>query len=146
MMTSKVTLNEFSSANVPDGSRTFPFRPDGFPGDLGSKTKGSVWESFDEIRLTRTDGKKWHAEVVYRSKEGKKVSKNYDGTREEIRKAIQAGKEICRPTSKTNCCAPCTFKNLYSISVFRQPERSRPASVPERKSFSPCSEIECSAS
>ena len=45
------------------------------------------------MKLTRLDAKRWRAEIDYRSKEGKKEHKTYQGTREEIRKDIQADKD-----------------------------------------------------
>jgi len=54
----------------------------------------SGWESFDAMKLTRTDGDKWKAEVDYRTKDGKKEHKTFEGTRDEIRKDIQADKNL----------------------------------------------------
>jgi hypothetical protein len=40
------------------------------------------------------DDKKWRAEIEYRTKDGKKEQKKFEGTREEIRKAIQNDKDL----------------------------------------------------
>jgi membrane-associated protease RseP (regulator of RpoE activity) len=86
-MTSKVKLGERDPAADPQRSGPFP-------DERGLKAGSSFWDSFDEIKLTRTEGKQWRAEVAYRSKDGKKVSKTYSGTREEIRKAIQGERDL----------------------------------------------------
>jgi serine protease Do len=97
-MVCKVTLGEAEHSTTPEKSRVFRLLPDeGLRkvfDEFESKSNDSVWDSFDEIKLTRIDSKHWRAEVEYRSKDGKKVSKAYSGTRDEIRKAIQAEKDM----------------------------------------------------
>jgi hypothetical protein len=94
-----VTLGEREKAAVgmeqPFGFRMIPdeqFRKM-FENGMGRNVP-SGWESFDSMKLTRTDGDKWKADVDYRTKDGKKEHKTFEGTREEIRKDIQADKNL----------------------------------------------------
>lgn len=97
-MSCKVTLGEIERPILSERSNVFRFTPDHRMREMfeeyEAKNPNSVWESFDAIKLTRTEGKNWRAEVEFRSKEGQKVSKVYTGTREEIRKAILAEKDL----------------------------------------------------
>jgi hypothetical protein len=52
------------------------------------------WDSFEALKLTRLDAHHWRAEIEYRSREGKKEHRTFEGTREEIRKDIQAEKDL----------------------------------------------------
>jgi len=54
----------------------------------------SAWDSFDAMKLSRLDGKRWHAEVEFRAKDGKKERKVFEGTREELRKNIMGEKDL----------------------------------------------------
>jgi len=85
-----------ASLDRPFGFRMIPdeqFRKF-FENGLGRGNVPSGWESFDAVKLTRTDGDKWKAEVDYRTKDGKKEHKTFEGTREEIRKDVQADKNL----------------------------------------------------
>jgi serine protease Do len=97
-MDAKVTLGESEHANAPENSHVFRLLPDERLREVfeefESKTDGSVWNSFDEIRLSRIDSKHWKADVQYRAVDGRKVSKSYSGTRDEIRQAIRAEKDV----------------------------------------------------
>jgi membrane-associated protease RseP (regulator of RpoE activity) len=93
-----VTLGERPSVTESENSRTFRLVPDErlrkLFEEFESKDNGTGWESFDAMKLTRMDGKKWHAEIDYRTKDGKKEHKVFEGTREEIRKAIDSEKDL----------------------------------------------------
>ncbi len=52
------------------------------------------WTTFDSMKLSRSEDNKWTAEIEYRTKEGKKDSKKFSGTRQEIRKQIQEEKNL----------------------------------------------------
>ncbi len=52
------------------------------------------WESFDAMKLTRLDDKRWKAEIEYRNKDQKKEHKSFEGTLAEIRKKVQAEKDL----------------------------------------------------
>jgi hypothetical protein len=66
--------------------------------EFEGKNDNAAWESFDALKLTRVDANRWRAEIEFRSKEGKKEHKTFEGTREELRKAIQAEKDL--PTNE----------------------------------------------
>ena len=52
------------------------------------------WSTFDSMALTRLDDNRFRAEIKYRDKEGKVDTRTYEGTREELRKAIQSEKDM----------------------------------------------------
>jgi membrane-associated protease RseP (regulator of RpoE activity) len=58
------------------------------------------WTTFDSMKLSRSDGNKWNAEIEFRTKDGTKESKKFSGTRPEIRKQIQEEKDL--PESEKN--------------------------------------------
>jgi len=58
------------------------------------------WSSFDSMKLTRVDANNWSAEIEFRTKDGKKESKKFSGTRQELRKQIQDEKDL--PESEKN--------------------------------------------
>jgi membrane-associated protease RseP (regulator of RpoE activity) len=58
------------------------------------------WASFDAMKLTRTDANHWTAEIEFRANDGKKESKKFTGTRQEIRKQIQEEKDL--PANERN--------------------------------------------
>ena len=62
--------------------------------EFQSGRNGKAWESFESLNLKRLKGKRWHAEIEYRNKEGKKEHKTFEGTRAELRKAIHAEKDM----------------------------------------------------
>lgn len=101
-MTSKVTLAETKMLPHQDNPRIFRFTPDkrmseAFK-DFDAKTDGSGWKTFDAMKLTRTDDTHWRAEIEYRDTAGKKESRVFTGTREEIRKDIMGAKDL--PTNE----------------------------------------------
>ena len=96
--TCKVMLGERESPNMPEKPNVFRLRPDERLQEIfeefGSTKGGSAWESLDGLKLTRLDTHRLRAEVDYRTKEGKKEHKTFEGTREEIRKDIRASKDL----------------------------------------------------
>jgi len=103
MQSCKVMLGEYESPNAPENPRVFRFQPDDQFREMFEEHEsrnGSSWDLFDAMKLTRLDAKRWHAEIEYRTKEGKKESKTFEGTREEIRKDIQADKNL--PANERN--------------------------------------------
>jgi len=94
----KVVLAERESNNASEKSRVFKLQPgerlqEMFE-EFGSNGSGKGWEDFDAMKLTKLDGKRWRAEIDFRDKDGKKEHKSFEGTREELRKNIQAEKEL----------------------------------------------------
>jgi membrane-associated protease RseP (regulator of RpoE activity) len=96
--TCKVALGERELAAAPDKPRVFKLQPQEREQDLFEEfefgNNGQAWESFDALKLTRLDAKRWRAEIDFRDKEGKKEHKSFEGTREEIRKGIHAEKDM----------------------------------------------------
>jgi len=63
--------------------------PDGRPG-----ASGSEWDSFDSLTLKKLKDNKFRAEVQYLDKEGKTKKHVFEGTREELQKAIESEKDM----------------------------------------------------
>jgi hypothetical protein len=97
-MSCKATLDQADLTKSQDQSRVYRFFPDEriqkMFEDLESKSSNSAWNLFDGIKLTRTDDTHWRAEVEYRNKDGKKDTKVYNGTRDEIRHKIENEKDL----------------------------------------------------
>jgi major membrane immunogen (membrane-anchored lipoprotein) len=97
-MSCNITLDAATHRNAHENDHVYRLFPDGrlhkrFD-NSDAKSGDAAWQMFDAIKLTRQDGKHWRAEVEYRNKDGKKDSKAYTGTRDEIRKAIEAEKDL----------------------------------------------------
>jgi len=92
--TLKVSLGSSPAATAPG----FPAPPPGFhPGGTGSAPqghRGSMWDLFDSITLTRTDDTHFKADVAYKDDKGNVQRKHFDGTRDEIRSKIEAEKDM----------------------------------------------------
>jgi serine protease Do len=56
------------------------------------------WESFDSLMLSRTDKDHFKAEIKYRNEQGKLETRDFQGTRDQIRKDIEAQKDL--PTNE----------------------------------------------
>jgi hypothetical protein len=97
-MTSKVVLGETRASADQDDRRVIRLVPNGNLETLFEETESrngeSGWDAFDAMKLTRTDANHFQASIEYRSRERKKEAKNFSGTREEIRKAIDADKDL----------------------------------------------------
>jgi hypothetical protein len=97
-MACKVALGQRPSSVSLPRRRVFRLSPDEqfreFLDESGLRDDGSAWESFDELKLTRLNGKRWRAEIDYRGKDGKKEHKVFEGTRHEIRKDIHSEKDL----------------------------------------------------
>jgi hypothetical protein len=100
-VSAEVTVGERAASVVPADRPPLGFRlvPDDdqfrkmFEDRMGRNAPSGL-ESFDALRLTRTDGDKWKVEVDYRTGDGKKEHKTFEGTRPEIEKAIRADKNL----------------------------------------------------
>jgi len=97
-MSAKATLAVDPHPEWQNQPRTMRFYPDGdmrrMFEDFDSKADPKFWDTFDALKLTRIDSKQWSAQIDYRTKDGKKETRNYKGTREEIRKSIEAEKDL----------------------------------------------------
>jgi PDZ domain len=94
----KVTLGEHEWPLEQERPRVFRFLPDERLRHMFEETESTgespAWETFDALKLTRLADHRWRAEIEFRSKEGKKVQKQFEGTRAEIRKDIRAEKDL----------------------------------------------------
>jgi len=96
--TLKVALGEHDGVGFHHHPHVFQLIPDDnfrqmlerFESKLGTTS----WETFDAMKLSRLDNNRWRAEIEYRAKDGKKEHKTFEGTREEIRKDIQATNDL----------------------------------------------------
>ena len=52
------------------------------------------WSSFDSLTLSRTDKDHFKAEIKYRDEKGRVETRDFQGTREQIRKDIEAQKDL----------------------------------------------------
>ncbi len=98
--TCKITLGERSAADSSSHPQVYRFRPDeqfqGFFEEHERMNGEHGWNTFDSMKLSRTDEHHWAAEIEYRGKDGKKEARKFSGTRDEIRKAIEADKDLPR--------------------------------------------------
>ena len=110
--TCKVTLGEMQNRNENQGQNqheterpnVFRFHPDQnfqeFFGEFSARNGEEAWSSFEGMNLARLDDKHWSAEITFRNKDGKKETKKFTGTREELRKAIEGEKDM--PANEQN--------------------------------------------
>jgi membrane-associated protease RseP (regulator of RpoE activity) len=86
----KVTLGEHQVAATPEAHRAFrvPLKR------LTPEEREARWSSFDSMTLTRVDKDRFKAEVKYRDDQGKVDSRTFEGSRDEIRKAIDGEKDL----------------------------------------------------
>ena len=86
----------------PDFSRRFnfpmmPFRPDFFTeqDDLG--VDGTEWTDFQSMSISKDADGTYHAKVKYKSEDGSMVNREYTGTRQDVRDAIQSDAALPDP-------------------------------------------------
>jgi hypothetical protein len=97
--TAKATLGDQPPMFQQEGQQEFPrFRPgerirEGFAQFESRKGEPGL-ELVDAIRLTRLDDHRWRAEIDYRTQDGKKEHKAFEGSRDELRKDIQGAKDL----------------------------------------------------
>jgi hypothetical protein len=60
----------------------------------GAKAGGQVKSNFSSMRLESLDGDRFKAEIEYRNDEGDSLKRSFEGTRDEIRKQIEADQEL----------------------------------------------------
>lgn len=64
---------------------------------LGAKDKlerNLGWSTFDSMTVARVDDKRFKTDIKYRNKEGKMETRHFEGTREEIGKALEEEKDL----------------------------------------------------
>ena len=83
---------------ISDGRRVLRFHPEENwrkrIDEIQSKMEDSAWEGFSSMKVSRVADHNWRAEIEFAAKDGKKVNREFTGTREEIRTAIHADKEL----------------------------------------------------
>jgi membrane-associated protease RseP (regulator of RpoE activity) len=77
-------------------TRPMPMMHAGQPATVADEA--ARWESFDSLTLSRTDKDHFKAEIKYRNEQGKLETRDFQGTREQIRKDIEAQKDL--PTNE----------------------------------------------
>lgn len=91
----KVVLGEANTVETPRRHRVL--RPlFGRQGDrkVTPEQEQAQWSTFDSMALTRLDENRFRAEIKYRDQNGKIDSRTYEGTRAELRKAIESEKNM----------------------------------------------------
>jgi len=97
-MASKVILGEYKPTTIREKIRVYRFLPDEplrkMLEEAEAKLEDASWEGFGSMKLTRLADHRWHEEIEFQSKDGKKMTKEFTGTRDEIRTAVLADKEL----------------------------------------------------
>lgn len=112
--TAKAKLGEAEAPAI-ENQRSFRFNPE------GRTSNPKLWEFFDELRLTRTGDHQWKAIIDYRTTDGKKQERTFSGTREEIRKAIDAEKDL-PAEERQHLLRALDFHNPFYEFYFNPPE------------------------
>lgn len=68
--------------------------PHWFTRSTGPNEKESEWESFDSMTIKKLDDNRFQAQIQYLDKEGKVRRQTFEGTRDEVHKAIVAQKDL----------------------------------------------------
>ncbi len=122
----KVELTLGETGSFPPQAGTSPLiRPMprfGGPGPMPSPfgpepPLGIAWQDFDSLSVKRMGENKFHVDVQYAAKEGKSRSFSFEGTPEEIRKAIE-GKQELTPMER--------YQLLVALNLQRMADRFRP--------------------
>jgi hypothetical protein len=95
--TVRLTLGERPAMAEEHGHFQRPPSPDEFREffeQYQAKNDNAALELIDALRLTRLGNQRWRAEIEYRTKDGKKEHKTFEGTREDIRRDIQTAKDM----------------------------------------------------
>ncbi|HTQ40407.1 MAG TPA: PDZ domain-containing protein [Pirellulales bacterium] len=79
---------------------------------MTAEDEEASWNSFDSLSLSRTSKDQFKAEIKYRDDKGKLETKDFQGSREQIRKDIDAEKDL--PTNERD-------QLLRAISLARNP-------------------------
>ena len=66
---------------------------DGNPEDASGSPE-QAWVAFKQMTISKLDDNRYRAEIDYQDKDHKPLHRKYEGTRDEIRKAIEADKDL----------------------------------------------------
>ena len=128
--TLKVTLGEQQVLTAARPRRAFR-RPlvEGPPRPVTSEESEASWALFDSMTLSQVDENHFKAQIQYRDDKGKVDTRNFEGTRDEIRTAI-ALRKIYPRQSATICSERLTCRRrLWSLICRRSTLISRIAHV-----------------
>jgi hypothetical protein len=78
---------------VPDERRTFQGEPERGAKSTG-KEEDAPWATFKSLTLTKLDDNRYKAEIEYRDRDKQLVHREFIGTREEIRRAIESDESL----------------------------------------------------
>lgn len=73
----------------------------GQPGKSSSESGPPNWNSFDSMTLKKLDKDRFHASIKHTDKQGKLQTHEFEGTRDEIRKKIEADEDLT-PDERTH--------------------------------------------
>ena len=90
----EVTLGERQVLTSERRHRTFKPSLTGRGEEKSKEAQDAQWLAFDALTLTRDDDSHFKAEIQYRNEKGKVVTRKFQGTHDEIAKAIAAQKDI----------------------------------------------------
>lgn len=107
----KVKLGERTAATEPPSetaaqqkSSRFPsswLRGSGQRGKASSEASAPSWNSFDSMTLKKLDKDRFHASIKHTDKQGKLQTHEFEGTRDEIRKKVEADEDLT-PEERTH--------------------------------------------
>jgi membrane-associated protease RseP (regulator of RpoE activity) len=97
----KVTLGEYEVEHPNSPTRGLPHlwhwnwrMPRWFSHQTAPRERDRSWESFDSMTIKNLGNNRFQAEIGYMDQEGKLQTREFEGTREEIDKAILAQKDL----------------------------------------------------
>ena len=73
---------------------TIPYRPDFLTEEDDLGDEGTQWTDFESMSLMKDSDGKYRAKVQYKGEDGSMVNREYSGTRQEVRDAIESDKEL----------------------------------------------------
>jgi membrane-associated protease RseP (regulator of RpoE activity) len=90
----KLTLGEQEVLTAAKPRRTFKPTLTNRGTEKSNEAKDVQWKAFDALTLTQIDGGHFKAEIKYRDEKGKIVTRTFQGTHDEIAKAISEQKDM----------------------------------------------------
>lgn len=71
-----------------------PYKPDFLTEDQDLLDEGTEWTRFESMRVMKGNDGKYNAEVKYKDEDGRSIAREYAGTRQEVRDAIESDEEL----------------------------------------------------
>lgn len=120
----QVTLGEAETLHPSAGAPVIEVPPRRFGGRnpmmrrfRNGRSPAGEWENFDSLTLKKLGEDKFRAEVQYLDKEGKTKKHVFEGTRDEIRKAIEEDKDL-KPQERAHLLRSLNLRNLDNDMLF----------------------------